>query len=103
MARRTVRAEGLTRFITVCLLSGYGWLAVGGDLGWVPVPRAWGGWGNAGAILLFLALTLYSALIGDEGDGRQQGHPEHGTHGQPLPDEPAAPAGDEPPDLQLDD
>ena len=29
IARRTVRSKGLTRFIAVCLLSGYGWLAVG--------------------------------------------------------------------------
>jgi hypothetical protein len=30
VARRTVRTQGLTRFIAVCLLSGYVWLAVGG-------------------------------------------------------------------------
>lgn len=30
IARRTVRQRGLTRFIAVCLLSGYAWLAVGG-------------------------------------------------------------------------
>jgi hypothetical protein len=30
IARRTVRGKGLTRFIAVCLLSGYLWLAVGG-------------------------------------------------------------------------
>jgi hypothetical protein len=30
IARRTVRQRGLTRFIAVCLLSGYLWLAVGG-------------------------------------------------------------------------
>jgi hypothetical protein len=29
VARRTVRARGLTRFIAVCLLSGYAWLAAG--------------------------------------------------------------------------
>jgi hypothetical protein len=28
IARRTVKADGLTRFIAVCLLSGYAWLAV---------------------------------------------------------------------------
>ena len=32
IARRTVRGRGLTRFIAVCLLSGYGWLAVGAVL-----------------------------------------------------------------------
>ncbi len=30
IARRTVRQRGLTRFIAVCLLSGYFWLALGG-------------------------------------------------------------------------
>jgi hypothetical protein len=30
IARRTVRQQGLTRFIAVCLLSGYFWLAAGG-------------------------------------------------------------------------
>lgn len=29
IARRTVAQQGLTRFIAVCLLSGYGWLAAG--------------------------------------------------------------------------
>lgn len=33
MARRAVRKEGLTRFIAICLLSGYVWLGVGGLLG----------------------------------------------------------------------
>lgn len=30
VARRTVRMSGLPRFVAVCLLSGYGWLAVSG-------------------------------------------------------------------------
>ncbi len=30
IARRTVRQTGLTRFIAICLLSGYGWLGVSG-------------------------------------------------------------------------
>lgn len=33
IARRTVRQQGLTRYMAVCLLSGYGWLAWGGLLG----------------------------------------------------------------------
>ncbi|HEX7891648.1 MAG TPA: hypothetical protein VF522_20025 [Ramlibacter sp.] len=33
IARRTVRAEGLSRYMAVCLLGGYAWLAVGG-LAW---------------------------------------------------------------------
>jgi len=32
MARRTVRTKGLTRFIAVCLLAGYAWLALAGAL-----------------------------------------------------------------------
>jgi hypothetical protein len=32
LARRTVRATGLTRYVAVCLLSGYAWLAVAGAL-----------------------------------------------------------------------
>lgn len=32
IARRTVRQHGLTRYIAVCLLAGYAWLAVGGLL-----------------------------------------------------------------------
>lgn len=32
IARRTVRNHGLTRFIAVCLLSGYVWLAIGGAI-----------------------------------------------------------------------
>ncbi|MGZ5746817.1 MAG: hypothetical protein ACXWJ3_11610 [Caldimonas sp.] len=32
IARRTVHGRGLTRFIAVCLLSGYSWLAVGAAL-----------------------------------------------------------------------
>jgi hypothetical protein len=30
IARRTVRAEGLARYMAACLLAGYGWLAAGG-------------------------------------------------------------------------
>jgi hypothetical protein len=40
IARRTVRQSGLTRFIAICLLSGYLWLLVGGAiaLGWGAAP-----------------------------------------------------------------
>jgi len=34
IARRTVWQTGLTRFMAVCLLSGYGWLGVGGAFMW---------------------------------------------------------------------
>ncbi len=33
VARYTVKKSGLTRFIAICLLSGYGWLGLGGALG----------------------------------------------------------------------
>lgn len=33
IARRTVRQTGLTRYIAVCLLAGYAWLALGGLMG----------------------------------------------------------------------
>jgi len=33
IARRTVRLPGLTRYIAICLLTGYGWLIVSGVLG----------------------------------------------------------------------
>lgn len=37
VARRTVRQAGLTRFIALCLLSGYAWLLLGGGLlAWQP-------------------------------------------------------------------
>jgi len=32
IARRTVRGKGLTRFIAVCLLAGYAWLAIGAGI-----------------------------------------------------------------------
>jgi hypothetical protein len=44
LARRTVRMGGITRFIALCLLIGYAWLAVGG-VTWVV-----GGTGGAAAV-----------------------------------------------------
>jgi hypothetical protein len=35
IARRTVRQTGLTRYIALCLLAGYIWLAIGGSLVWM--------------------------------------------------------------------
>src|SRR5262249_14373783 len=32
VARRTIRQQGVARFIAVCLLSGYAWLGVGGAI-----------------------------------------------------------------------
>jgi hypothetical protein len=59
LARRTVRRSGLPRFSAVCLLSGYGWMAVSGLL-WIAI-----GLGATGALLhdamvhsLFLGFVL---------------------------------------------
>ncbi len=42
IARRTVRIPGVTRFIAICLLAGYAWLAVGGAV-WVAAGAVTGG------------------------------------------------------------
>ena len=55
MARRTVQADGLTRFIAVCLLAGYGWLVVGGGL------ALW--FGNTGVGPAYDA-TLHAVFVG---------------------------------------
>lgn len=40
IARRTVRAEGLSRYMAVCLLGGYAWLAAGG-IAWAATALGW--------------------------------------------------------------
>ncbi len=40
VARRTVHAEGLSRYMAVCLLLGYGWLALAG-VAWVATALGW--------------------------------------------------------------
>ena len=55
MARRTVQAEGLTRFIAVCLLAGYVWLFLGGGLALY--------FGNTGAGFVYDA-TLHAIFVG---------------------------------------
>jgi hypothetical protein len=55
LARRTIRAPGLTRFIAACLLPGYAWLAVGGVL--------WVAWGGVAAGLQHDAM-LHTILLG---------------------------------------
>jgi hypothetical protein len=62
IARRTVRGKGLTRFIAVCLLSGYVWLAAGGVValttpGWTPGTPAYD------AALHALALGFVFSMI----------------------------------------
>jgi len=55
LARRTVRAEGLPRFIAVCLLAGYAWLFGGGGLALY--------FGNTGAGFVYDA-TLHAVFVG---------------------------------------
>lgn len=57
VARRTVRQPGLTRYMAVCLLGGYGWLAVSGVL-WLRYGLA--GWPAYDAMLhaLFLGFVI---------------------------------------------
>ncbi len=55
IARRTVRLPGVTRFIALCLLSGYAWLAVGG--------AAWLAWG-ATAPALGRDAMLHALFLG---------------------------------------
>lgn len=61
IARRTVRADGLPRYMAVCLLGGYAWLAAGGV--------AWGaaalGWPARDAALHALGLGfIFSMMMG---------------------------------------
>lgn len=55
VARRTVRSEGLMRFIAVCLLAGYAWLVLGGGLALY--------FGNTGAGFVYDA-TLHAVFVG---------------------------------------
>jgi len=63
IARKTVRQDGLTRFVAVCLLSGYGWLAVGGALGIAGAFGAGHPWRDAALHAVFLGL-VFSMVIG---------------------------------------
>ncbi len=55
IARRTVKKPGLTRFIALCLLSGYGWLGISGLL------NLWQGAAFAGP---FYDAALHSVFVG---------------------------------------
>ncbi len=55
VARRTVRQQGLTRFMAIALLGGYMWLAIGGTVAVVAAPAAPG--------LVYDAL-LHSVFLG---------------------------------------
>ncbi|RPH64190.1 MAG: hypothetical protein EHM83_08670 [Burkholderiales bacterium] len=68
IARRTVRNKGLTRFIAVCLLSGYAWLAVGGGIilwagGFAPGTPAYGAAMHALALGFVFSMVFGHAAI----------------------------------------
>lgn len=58
LARRTVRQEGLTRFVAVCLLSGYLWLAGSGVLAMLSVPLRPGSTYDAALHGVFLGFIM---------------------------------------------
>lgn len=62
IARVTIRQRGLTRFIAVCLLSGYGWLALSGVLGLFGVWNAAHPWHDAALHALTLGFVVSMAL-----------------------------------------
>lgn len=62
IARVTVRQRGLTRFIAVCLLSGYGWLALSGALGLVGAWNVSHPWHDATLHALTLGFVVSMAL-----------------------------------------
>ncbi|MFN8520870.1 MAG: hypothetical protein U0667_16080 [Chloroflexota bacterium] len=58
LARRTVRVPGVTRFIALCLLVGYAWLAVGGAVWLVAGPVTSGGAYDAMLHAVFLGFVV---------------------------------------------
>ena len=62
IARRTVRQKGLTRFIAVCLLSGYFWLTVGGAV-MLFAGGLWPGTPSYDAALHALTLGFVFAMV----------------------------------------
>lgn len=58
LARRTVRQPGLPRFMAVCLLSGFAWLAVSGALLLFTVPLQPGGSYDAALHAFFLGFVF---------------------------------------------
>lgn len=63
LARRTVQQAGLTRFIAVCLLAGYGWLALGGLLGLAGGFAPGHPWRDAALHAVFLGF-VFSMVLG---------------------------------------
>ncbi|HXG48601.1 MAG TPA: hypothetical protein VNO52_13320 [Methylomirabilota bacterium] len=58
LARRTVRQPGLPRFMAVCLLSGFAWMAAAGGLLLVTVPLQPGGTYDAALHAFFLGYVF---------------------------------------------
>lgn len=63
IARRTVYRQGVTRYIAVCLLIGYGWLAVGGLLG-IWKGALYAGPDYAALLHAFLLGFVFSMIFG---------------------------------------
>jgi len=63
IARRTVKQSGLTRFVAVCLLAGYGWLAFGAGLGLAGAFTPGHAWRDAALHAIFLGF-VFSMVIG---------------------------------------
>ncbi|WP_290373477.1 hypothetical protein [Paraburkholderia fungorum] len=63
VARHTVRQTGLVRFIAVCLLSGYGWLAIGALLGLSGAFAPGHAWRDAALHAITLGF-VFSMLLG---------------------------------------
>lgn len=63
IARRTVKQSGLTRFIALCLLAGYFWLAAGGAL-IAAFGLAPGGWPYDAALHALLLGFVFSMVFG---------------------------------------
>lgn len=59
IARQTVRARGLTRYMALCLLGGYAWLAVAG-VAWVGLSL---GWNSRDAALHALGLGFIFSMV----------------------------------------
>jgi len=60
IARKTVRGAGLSRYMAACLLTGYGWLLLGG-LAWVAQGLGWGAWRDTA--LHAIALGFVVAMV----------------------------------------
>jgi hypothetical protein len=63
IARHTIKQSGLTRFVAVCLVLGYGWLALGSALGVVGAFDLGHPWRDSALHAVFLGF-VFSMVIG---------------------------------------